>query len=988
VSGGDPPAGARRRSPPLPSADEWRRLEPLLDAVLDAAPDRRAALVAELSGGDASLRTELERLVTECERGYAPLDGSAVERFASLRGDESPAIPATLAGRYRIVRELGRGGMAIVYLASDLKHGRDVAVKVVRPALAAAMGRVRFLHEIEIAARLRHPHIVPLYDSGELTADAEAGEPGASLLYYVMPYEAGRSLRDRLAQEGPLPVDDAVIVLRDVCDALAYAHQHGIVHRDIKPDNVMLAGRHALVTDFGVARAVTEATTTPAGGTRSTAIGTPSYMAPEQAANAPRVDHRADIHAVGVLAYELLAGRLPFGDGPSRQRTPADVVDATTELTRLREDVPAALVGIIARCLAARPADRWQSADDLLAQLAAIDAAAPAARTGATRRPSARAWLAGAAVGAASLAILFAAARSRSEPPALVLGQASRLTSERGLEVQPSISPDGRHVAYAVGHALQMRIAVRPVGGGPASWLTGDTAANEWLPRWSPDGARILFLSGGGVVSVPARGGPARQEVASRPGAMVRSATWSADGRELAYVRGDSLLARTVGSDRTRLIATGADLHSCSWSPDGARLACVAGNSFHVTAGTVSGVGAMFGNLAPSRIVLVPSTGGRLVSVTDSVSLHQSPVWSGDGRTLYYVSNRHGPRDVYALDVRGRAPAGREPVRVTTGMGAQAIDISADGARVAYAAYSSTANVWALPIPASPPVSPAAAVPMTSGNQTVEGVRVSPDGRWLVYDSDLSGNSDVYRVPLTGGAAERLTSGPSDEFRGALSPDGRELAYHSFATGSRNIFLRPLDGGPVRQLTRSSGQLAMANWSPDGTALAFFDMTTSDVLVMRRDARGRWGAPRFVGGRGWRAEWSPDGRTIAFVSPGSGGIGLVPADSGPQRDLYVPGDGDPLAELAMFAASGRELYFKSHDALGRASFWSIPATGGRPRLLVRFDDPTLPSERFDFASDGRRFYFTVEDRQSDVWVAEVARPSTARTTPRPAAPMP
>jgi Tol biopolymer transport system component len=264
-------------------------------------------------------------------------------------------------------------------------------------------------------------------------------------------------------------------------------------------------------------------------------------------------------------------------------------------------------------------------------------------------------------------------------------------------------------------------------------------------------------------------------------------------------------------------------------------------------------------------------------------------------------------------------------------------------------------------------------VPVTSGNQTVEGVRVSPDGRWLVYDSDLSGNSDVYRVPIAGGDVERLARGPSDEFRGALSPSGRELAYHSFKTGSRNIFVMALDGGPARQLTRSSNQLAMANWSPAGDALALFDMTAGEVLVMRRDGRGRWGAPRFVGGRGWRSEWSPDGRTIAFVSPADGRIGVVPADSGTPRDLYVPGDGDPPAELAVFAASGRELYFKSHDASGRASFWSIPTAGGRPRLLVRFDDPTRSSNRFDFASDGKRFYFTLEDRQSDVWVAEVAR---------------
>jgi Tol biopolymer transport system component len=975
------PAGSHGSPPPTP--DEWRRLEPLLDAVLDAAPERRTALIAELSGGDAARRAELERLVAECEREYPLLDRPAADRFAAVLADEMPPMPESLADRYRVLREVGRGGMAVVYLARDLKHGRDVAVKVVRPELAAALGRRRFLHEIEIAARLRHPHIVPLYDSGEVAIDDATGQAGPSLLYYVMPYEAGRSLRERLEHDGPLPVEDVVLILRDLCEALAHAHQHGIVHRDIKPDNVLLSGRHALVTDFGVARAVTAATRETSVGAGSSALGTPTYMSPEQAAGGGRVDHRADLYAVAVLAYELLAGRPPFVGEEPGPRSTTRVADAVRELTHLRPDVPTALARLIARCLATRPEDRWQSADELLAQLASIPAASTAVPRAWWRRPATRTALAGAALGTASLVALGALwTRTRGEPVPLRLGRASQLTSERGLEVQPSISPDERYVAYAAGNSLQTRIAVRPAAGGRARWLTPDSTANQWFPRWSPDGRRILFLTPGGAASAPASGGPARQEVAGRPGAIVRSAAWSADGREIAFVRGDSLLARAVGTGQTRLITTGGDLHSCSWSPDGARLACVSGNSFHVTVGAVSGIGPMFGNLSPSRIVLVPAAGGRPVSVTDSVSLHQSPIWSRDGRTLYYVSNRHGPRDVYALDVHAidvnarDAPA-REPVRVTTGAGAQSIDLSTDGAHLVYSAYTSTANVWAMPIPAQPSDTPviaasAAATPVTSGNQTVEGVRVSLDGRWLVYDSNLSGNSDVYRVPVAGGDAERLTRGASDEFRGALSPGGRELAYHSFQTGSRNIVLLPLGGGAARPLTRSRGQLAMANWSPDGTALSFFNMTTAEVLVMHRDQRGRWSAPRFVGGRGWRPEWSPDGRTIAFVSPADGRIGLVPADSGAPRDLYVPRDGDPLAELAVFAASGRELYFKSHDASGRASFWSIPATGGRPRLLVRFDDPAWASNRFDFASDGRRFYFTVEDRQSDIWVAEVA----------------
>ena len=974
MNGANPSKG---RAAPPPSPDQWRRLEPLVDAVLDTPPDRRAALLAELSGGDATRRSELEHLVAECERSYPPLEGTAADHFAAVVGDEALAVPEMLAGRYRLVREVGRGGMAIVYVARDLKHGRDVAVKIVRPEVAAALGRTRFLREIEIAAQLHHPHIVPLYDSGEELVgpgDPERGEAGGSLLYYVMPYEAGHSLRERLSHGGPLPVEDAVHVLHDVCEALSHAHQHGIVHRDIKPDNVLLSGRTAMVADFGVARAVSEAAaeaTLPGG---RLALGTPAYMAPEQAANDPRVDHRTDIYAVGVLAYELLAGRPPFPAGERGQPRWAHAPDAARLLASLRPDVPHALADAIARCLAERPTNRWQSADELLEQLASITPQASAA-TGPARRWPSRAvtFVGGAAVAASLVALALGPARDRGERPALLLGRASQLTADAGLEVEPSISPDGRRVAYAAGHSLRMHIFLRPVAGAKAVPLTGDTTESEWLPRWSPDGTRILFLSRGGVFSAPASGGPARQEVPSRPGVVVTSATWSPDGREIAFVRGDSLLARAVGSGRDRLVTTEFDLHSCDWSPDGDRLACVSGNHFYVTVGAIFGLGPMFGNLAPSRVVLIPAAGGGAVSVTDSGSLHQSPVWSRDGRTLYYVSNRQGPRDVYALDVGGHARAGREPVRITTGMGVQSIDFSSGGARMVYAAYTSSANVWAMPIPTGPTGSASSAVQLTSGNQTVEGVRVSADGRWVVYDSDLSGNSDVYRVPVTGGEPERLTRGPMDEFRGALSPSGEELVYHTFQTGSRNVFLLPLAGGPIQQLTRSTGHLSMANWSPDGTALTFFDMVTHDVLVMRRDPRGRWGKPRFVGGRGWRPEWSPDGRAIVFVSATDGRIGAAPADSGAQRDLYVPHADGPLAELAIFSANGRELYFKSHDAHGQASFWSMPATGGRPRLLARFDDPARASNRFEFASDGRRFYFTVEDRQSDIWVAEVAR---------------
>jgi serine/threonine protein kinase len=348
--------------------EDWQEFAPLLDVVLDATADRRAALLGELCAGDPARRAQLEGLVEECERPDPLLDRPAAEAFAALLADEGIPVPETLAQVYRIERELGRGGMAVVYLARDLRHERDVAVKVVRPEVAAALGRERFLREIAIAARLHHPNIVPLYDSGE--ADG--------FLYYVMPYESGLSLRDRLTRDGRLPVDDAVLILRDLCEALAYAHQNGIVHRDIKPDNVLLAGRRALVTDFGVAKALTEAG--GAGSPRTTAgitLGTPAYMAPEQIGPDLRVDHRADIYALGLLAYELLAGQPPFVGETSHEVLAAHLVEPPPPLAPRRPDLPPRLVELVMKCLEKRPEHRWQQVDDVLRELEGLATSGP-----------------------------------------------------------------------------------------------------------------------------------------------------------------------------------------------------------------------------------------------------------------------------------------------------------------------------------------------------------------------------------------------------------------------------------------------------------------------------------------------------------------------------------------------------------------------------------------------------------------------------------
>ena len=264
-------------------------------------------------------------------------------------------LNASLVGRYLVEKEIGQGGMATVYLAEDVKHHRKVAIKVLREDLAASMGSARFLREIEIAARLQHPNILPLLDSG----DADG------FLYYVMPYVTGQSLRERLGREGELPIHEAVRLITEVVDALAHAHEHGVVHRDIKPDNVMLSGRHALVADFGVAKAISEATGRSTVTTLGVAVGTPAYMSPEQAAADPHIDHRSDIYAVGAMAYELLTGRPPFVGATPQQVLAAHVTEAPDAVGKHRPGIPAPLEALIMRCLAKRPADRWQTAGEL-----------------------------------------------------------------------------------------------------------------------------------------------------------------------------------------------------------------------------------------------------------------------------------------------------------------------------------------------------------------------------------------------------------------------------------------------------------------------------------------------------------------------------------------------------------------------------------------------------------------------------------------------
>ncbi|HEY6157434.1 MAG TPA: protein kinase [Gemmatimonadales bacterium] len=346
----------------MPTGNErWRDVERLYHQALEQAEGERRAFLQEVCAGDEALRQAVESLLSAHQEAGAFLEIPALELAARALAEPAVAreeeanllahLGAALADRYAIEREVGQGGMATVYLAQDLKHNRPVALKVLRSELAPLVSD-RFLREVRVTARLNHPHILPLLDSGE--ADG--------FVYYTMPYVEGESLRDRLEREQQLPLDDAIRIAREVADALSYAHSHDLVHRDIKPENILLESGHAVVADFGIARAITAAS-----GDRLTetgiAVGTPMYMSPEQGAGSQEVNGRSDLYSLGCVLYEMLAGHPPFTGRTAQEVLARHSMDAVPRITAARPTVPAAVEQAILAVLAKSPADRFATAN-------------------------------------------------------------------------------------------------------------------------------------------------------------------------------------------------------------------------------------------------------------------------------------------------------------------------------------------------------------------------------------------------------------------------------------------------------------------------------------------------------------------------------------------------------------------------------------------------------------------------------------------------
>jgi len=512
------------------------------------------------------------------------------------------SLSAALGDRYRIERELGAGGMAIVHLAVDKKHERKVALKVLRSDLAAALGHERFLREIKTTASLHHPHILPLYDSG--LADG--------FLYYVMPYVEGESLRERLGREKQLPIDEALRITREVGDALSYAHLHGVIHRDIKPENILLESGHAVVADFGIARAIHAA----GGETTQTgvAVGTPAYMSPEQCAGSQELDGRSDLYSLGCVLYEMLAGQPPFTGPTAESLVYQHLSAAPPPVTQLRPAVPREIAGVLARALAKNPADRFnpvvQFTESLTTRAGPVSAPGPARRV-----PSWRGALLAASVLLVAVAVVVRLAGRES---GFVAGATTRVTLEAGLEVDPALSPDGEMIAYAAGVPGRMQIHVRRLSGGRTIKLTTDSTRDHLWPHWTRDGSNVAYQSENTIWVVPGLGGVPRPLVrlAGQPAGF----DLAPDGKRIAYALKTTgrVYVQDVGGGEPRMVTSAMDAHSVAWSPEGSRLAYVSRNSRFAFGNDI-------GNEGSSAVWTVSPDGSDPVRVSDDMALNMSP---------------------------------------------------------------------------------------------------------------------------------------------------------------------------------------------------------------------------------------------------------------------------------------------------------------------------------------------------------------------------
>jgi Tol biopolymer transport system component len=877
-------------------------------------------------------------------------------------------LNAALAGRYRIGSELGAGGMATVYLAEDLKHDRQVAIKVLKPELAAVLGAERFVQEIKTTAQLHHPHILPLHDSG--TADG--------FLFYVMPYIEGETLRDKLDREAQLGLEEAVRITREVADALDYAHRQGIIHRDIKPENILLHDGRPVVADFGIALAVSAA----AGGRMTetgTSVGTPHYMAPEQATGDKQITGRADIYSLASVLYEMLAGEPPHSGATAQAVIMKIIAEPVQPVEELRKSVPPNVAAAVGKALQKLPADRFESAkafadalgDPTFSTLAAGQAlaatAGPRSWRGWVRDP--RSWAALSLAGVlGAVAVL-----SPSAVPEPHLGSETLRFSIRGPEDPsilairtdptmavwgPVVSPDGRTVAFTArtsrGPVLYVRrldafdLFAVPDGGGNAFF--------------SPDGESIGFFRDAEVWTLELAD-PVPTRVGSLPEVPwdVASAAWHPDGRILvAGARGLWTLLRD-GGEPTLLIA--ADLTErerfgeISVLPDG-RILLNIDDGEEPRVEVVSPDGA-------ERVRILPGF-DRARAVDDVLFFEQG----GQARAVAFDLQRVEPvgRAIVLTDQSHRR-VGRS-IAWVEGSGGHGLD-----------------PVWVSP---DGSVSPVGLEPAA-----YRGPRASPDGSRIAIGTGWGWGETQIRTTL-------LRTGAASDLDGITEPvwsvDSRQVFMSRGGRPFGGLLSQVFDGSaaPDTLLALDTGDAWPTGVSRDGRWLAYYGATLgsgeagdatdpSDLMFMELDTR-QSRRIRITGAqRG--ARFSPDGRWVAYQSTESG-FEEVYIRPWPAMDTrYQISDGGGTEPL--WSPDGRTVYYRQADAVMQAAITVRDGAIERaaPTMLFtgNFGTDRSGDQSWDIAPDGRFLMMRpVSGERIDLhvalnWIAEIrARLERAR----------
>jgi len=864
--------------------------------------------------------------------------------------DAVARLSTALADRYRIEGEVGQGGMATVYLAQDLKHDRKVALKVLRPELAAVIGAERFLAEIKTTAALQHPHILPLFDSGT----AGPGDRGTEFLFYVMPYVEGESLRDRLTREKQLPIGDAVRIATEVAGALDYAHRHGVIHRDIKPENILLHDGRALVADFGIALAVSSA------GTRMTetgmSLGTPHYMSPEQAMGEREITARSDVYALGCVLYEMLVGEPPF-TGPTAQAIVAKVVtEEPRPLLPKRHTIPAHVEEAVLTALEKTAADRFSTAADFAAALAGQRAGATgAARTRGTRAAAGTAvparWLRAALATSTVLLVAALIGWWRAAPAGVTTRQRVLLWHHTlpeflspGVErhaTQAAIAPDGSSIVFTDSTADGPRLMLKLRQDADAAPLAGTEGAVS--PFFSPDGGWIGYVTTDGKLrKVPVTGGGSIT-LSEAAHTVYTSAAWLDDGtivfmdRELALRRvpvegGTAAVIRGADPNRRLNIATIAPLPGSR----GVVYTACPGNC-----GIESSV-YVFDFRADSARLLVESAAGAWYAPT--------------GHLLY--TDRNGGLYAAGFDAK-RLVLTTGAVPVIAGVEPATFALSASGTvlySVGVGGGATSDLVWVSRDGTAESVDP-------GWKGRFEYPALSPDGKAIAV-SLQDGPTHLW-IRRSDGTRQRLTQDGTVNWRPTWTPDGKSLAYLSNATGDRgkdelDVYLVRADGSaPARRLQTHSFGLWEAEFSKDG-----------QWLIVRADEAGGNGnvrARRLSGDTTLvpllidkdittMVSLSPDGRWLAYASDASG-----------RREIYVASFPDMSTKRLVsrdggleprWSRSGRELFYKSQGKLVSIPVPPGPVfTPGIPRPLFSLDGYVNARNRqqYDVGPDDRRF---------------------------------